>query len=255
MRLMWKKLDLKFLVWSGLAASALSLFAPSSAVAASFDCVKAKTGIERAICADADVSRQDGLLQETYQKLLKESANPDKLKTEQRDWIKERDRCGGKEPDKTICLSLAYYARRGRLETDLFLNGRGVDKSTTKDENLPDMWLMRTINSVFTYHGRIAIFFLRKDIQKQLGMEGKIDDYFYVDLLPSEGGKKSPYLHKHLLRGFFSGQSTLVLTLPHQDGAYKKDGIVLDSANALPPLPINRDIYGTTILLTDNSFL
>jgi hypothetical protein len=232
----------------GIAAFCL-FFQPASA--ASFDCAKARTAIEKQICADADVSRQDGLLQETYQKLLKESAEPEKLKAEQRAWIKERDRCAGKEPDKTICLSLAYYARRGTIETELFLKQHGADESATESARYPDMWLMRAQFPFAPNNGHIAIYKLSKGVQIQLGLRGAIDDYFYVDFLPYRKNSE------HLLRGFFTGQSISIKPTDLRERLYARNGVVLDSSRAMSPLPIDEQFEGGDfrLALPDGTFL
>ncbi len=66
----------------------------------SFDCKKAKTCIEKFICADKDLSALDKRMSETYAKLLGKLQGEDKeqVKQNQIRWIKARDeRC--EEPD------------------------------------------------------------------------------------------------------------------------------------------------------------
>jgi uncharacterized protein len=48
------------------AVLAVALFAAGHALAASFDCAKASTRVERLICADKDVSALDDRLASTY---------------------------------------------------------------------------------------------------------------------------------------------------------------------------------------------
>ena len=56
---------------AALAALLLIVLAPSLASAASFDCAKARTKVEKLICKDPQLSRQDEDLAKTYGEALK----------------------------------------------------------------------------------------------------------------------------------------------------------------------------------------
>ena len=58
---------------------------------ASFDCTKAKTNVEKMICADPELSALDEKLNQVYKEALTKSNNKNKLIQEQREWIKERN--------------------------------------------------------------------------------------------------------------------------------------------------------------------
>lgn len=83
------------------------------APAASFDCKKAATTIEHAICADAALARLDRQVAETYQVGLKNAYEPtaqETLRQSQRDWIAKRNKtCGGGEVGS--CLTKFYRDR------------------------------------------------------------------------------------------------------------------------------------------------
>lgn len=65
-----------------------------SAEAASFDCAKASTAAERAICADPMLSSLDDELGTAYRAALEETKNKDQLRRDQQTWRKQRDaRC------------------------------------------------------------------------------------------------------------------------------------------------------------------
>ena len=92
-----------------LAAALLAL--PLAARAASFDCARAGTPVERMICADPGVSAQDQRLADAYQAA---SARDPRVQASQREWLAgTRNRCG-----TTACLSQAYAARLEALKTD-----------------------------------------------------------------------------------------------------------------------------------------
>lgn len=97
---------------SGLAAA--------EPVKASFDCAKAATRIEKAICADAALAESDFLLGAQYKGML--DILPDsgkaKLRQNQRNWLKEEVQPCSQQPDSAklvYCLSRAYLMRTARL--------------------------------------------------------------------------------------------------------------------------------------------
>jgi len=78
--------------------------------AASFDCSKAGTKVEKMICADPELSKLDEDLSAAYKKALKESSDPATLKQQQRDWMKERNKCTDAQ-----CVKHAYNQRLSSL--------------------------------------------------------------------------------------------------------------------------------------------
>ncbi len=73
--------------------------------AASFDCGKAGTKVERLICADAQLSKLDDQLAAAYADALK-STDPASLKAEQKTWLKGRNTCMD-----AGCIKRAYESR------------------------------------------------------------------------------------------------------------------------------------------------
>ena len=72
--------------------SATLLF--STAQSASFDCKKASTFIEKAICSNKDASFLDEMLSESYKKALETVSKPEKLREKQMLWLKNvRNKC------------------------------------------------------------------------------------------------------------------------------------------------------------------
>lgn len=84
--------------------------------AASFDCAKAASEIEKLVCADPELAAVDKRLTEVYEKELN---RPDSVKpamaAAQRGWIKGRDDCW-KEDDKRRCALEAYWTRLAELQ-------------------------------------------------------------------------------------------------------------------------------------------
>jgi uncharacterized protein YecT (DUF1311 family) len=78
--------------------------------AASFDCAKAGTAPEKAICSDVPLARLDRALADGYAQALSwasDDAEKAKIRDAQRAWIAERNACGG----DVACLTAAYEAR------------------------------------------------------------------------------------------------------------------------------------------------
>ena len=88
------------------------LAVPMYAHAASFDCAKAGTQLEKLICSDRDLNTLDGDLGGAYKQALATAQDKTALKNEQKQWIKTgRAACG---TDKK-CLAVAYRQRIAAL--------------------------------------------------------------------------------------------------------------------------------------------
>ncbi len=82
----------------------------SAAQAVSFDCQKAKTFIEKAICQNPDLSQLDDELGSLYQLALTDNKNPTVFKKQQLGWLKQRDTCQTVE-----CVKKSYKQRIATL--------------------------------------------------------------------------------------------------------------------------------------------
>jgi uncharacterized protein len=97
---------------AGALAGALCAFVVEPARGASFDCNKAATEVEFAICGNAELSRMDSALGEIYRE---RAAQDSTIRQDQIAWIRERNRrCGG----STACLKDALEARVAQLRGD-----------------------------------------------------------------------------------------------------------------------------------------
>lgn len=102
-------------MWCGLArriavATALTAMA-HGALAASFNCAKAATVIERAICSSPELSSLDDQLSESYKAALGKAADPEQLKAAQRSWLRDvRGKC-----ETGPCLTEVYKRRVAAL--------------------------------------------------------------------------------------------------------------------------------------------
>lgn len=83
----------------------------SLANAASFDCAKGATSIEKTICSDSQLSELDSQLLQSYKKAISTSPDADGLKFEQKEWLKNiRNKC-----TDAGCMKQAYTERISTL--------------------------------------------------------------------------------------------------------------------------------------------
>jgi uncharacterized protein len=116
-----------------LALAALLFLAPV-AQAASFDCAKAATSMEKAICGSPDLSKADETLATAYATAIGglSSAAVDQVKAIQHNWLDYAARVcsddaqpisGAYTADQSQCLAGAYKDRIGSLEASRMLGG------------------------------------------------------------------------------------------------------------------------------------
>jgi len=110
-----------------ISGALLSLGTYSSANAASFDCAKASTKIEKAICGSAQVSKLDSDLDAAYKGAIKRQGQADAVKIAQRAWVKDvRNACQDES-----CLINVYKQRIGALSNAF------PQEQEEHDENIP----------------------------------------------------------------------------------------------------------------------
>lgn len=85
----------------------------SALQAASFDCSKASTNVEKLICMDAIISQQDEQLEQVYKVALGKIVDEESLRREQRTWLKrKRNAC-----KDAMCLMQVYHERIAQLNS------------------------------------------------------------------------------------------------------------------------------------------
>lgn len=115
---------------------ALLMLVPVSmpAQAASFDCAKAATSFEKAICADPAISRQDEILAQAYATALGGLSDPAaaEVKASQKSWLTYAERvcsddaepiASGYTDDQKGCLGATFGARITALEASRMQGG------------------------------------------------------------------------------------------------------------------------------------
>lgn len=83
----------------------------ATAQAASFDCGKAGTKVEKLICADAELSKLDEELNAAYKSALQNKKQADTIKQAQKQWMKERNGCSDSD-----CVKRAYETQLSSLK-------------------------------------------------------------------------------------------------------------------------------------------
>jgi len=112
---------------------ALTLLTANTACAASFDCTKASTKVEKMICANSELSILDEELNRAYFEAAQSLKNPDDLRGDQKIWLKY-DRGGCKEVN---CLLKKYNERIEYLQAVSMYDFIPSERSYPP---YPDMW-------------------------------------------------------------------------------------------------------------------
>jgi uncharacterized protein len=81
--------------------------------AASFDCAKANSKIEKLICNDNELSLLDEKLNLAYKAALQDAGKLEATKQAQKKWLQDRNRCAD-----AACIGLAYQNRISALSTN-----------------------------------------------------------------------------------------------------------------------------------------
>jgi uncharacterized protein len=105
------------------------LWTPSVLMAASFDCKRAGTQVEKIICAQADISKLDEDLSGLYKQALVVSPE---IKNEQLLWIKERNSCKSDQ-----CVRDQYTNRIGNLRALLLQSAKNENNLVATPTNPP----------------------------------------------------------------------------------------------------------------------
>lgn len=167
------------------------LIASPSLLAASFDCSKAGTTVEKMICADEQVSKLDSDLSSAYKGALEKTESKDRLKQEQLKWLKERNQCATAD-----CLVGVYKARVGILNvaSQNSANSKtNADASSDGFKGEPDM---QSVTIVAGKNNEVCRVFL--DYIKTIYRKGDC----YLRPYPKDSRWKVPELHKTDMKNY-----------------------------------------------------
>jgi uncharacterized protein len=100
--------------------------------AASFDCAKAQSKVEKLICDNQEISKLDEEIASLYSEVFKKFPDEFALKSRQREWLKARNLCGD-----APCLHRYYQGRIAELkEANVFKNEERYALLMSKDDEL-----------------------------------------------------------------------------------------------------------------------
>lgn len=170
----------------------LGLIGGLSVEAASFDCAKSTTQVEKLICEDRLLSYQDEKLNLIYRAVLKKSPQADNLRQGQRKWLGGRDLC-----QDNICLQQSYASRISELALSLDA------VRNTNDENA-------ACNTVAGYanRGELSELYVSVEkndlpaIQKHFSNLSGVTGYWYVDF--DNDGVRDPIVVKTAGTGHYA---------------------------------------------------
>jgi uncharacterized protein len=103
----------------------LFTFSGAPVVAASFDCTKATSAIDRNICDVPSLSALDDALAVAYNKARQSALDPQRLLNEQQQWLQKRNTCG----NDLGCLATSYRQRIAQLT---YAGGSNQSSSATQ---------------------------------------------------------------------------------------------------------------------------
>ena len=130
------------------------LLCASHAFGASFDCAKAASGVEKAICADQSLSSLDDQLAEQYQNTLVNLTADEAATTRkaQRSWLIERNACASQAASARDCLKQSMTHRLTTLQTLGNSGAKALDQAIAQIPSDPTdaATLLRA------YHGGLA---------------------------------------------------------------------------------------------------
>lgn len=116
--------------WTAIVGVCLMLGITSGVHAASFDCKKASTDIEHAICDDPKLNVLDEQISGHYRHLLSESAASKvaDIRAAQRTWLAGRDGCKGAAEGLKVCLQTRLAARDKELAASADAANAALDR-------------------------------------------------------------------------------------------------------------------------------
>ncbi len=104
----------------------------TTAQAASFDCAKTVTEVEKIVCADAELQKLDEELSAAYRTALQDTNQANTIRQAQKQWLRERNGCA-----EATCVKAAYQARLSALAaTHTFPQVFSIERLKAKCINL-----------------------------------------------------------------------------------------------------------------------
>ena len=149
-----------------------------SAQAASFDCDKANTNVEKIICSDPELSKLDDELSAAYKDALQDKSKAEAVRQSQKKWIKQRNKCTGVRCTKSVYESRLQEFRN--VQTDSKLEIKEASKFVAKSDDVFCAKIKRMIHKVeSTYKGPHQTFNIYEIDKLYLHGEGTSEEEFH----------------------------------------------------------------------------
>lgn len=169
-----------------------------SAHAQSFNCKRAHSTMERLVCADADLRRQDVLMARAFALALR-GPGGDRQRMAQRQWLEQARACSD-----TACLQTAYFQRFEQLLTS---DGKAAPKRVYRPQPRPGLDYRLTV--VGPARGIAEISFDGIEYGPHAEVTGDIRTGSYSGIVAATGGSFSP------------GKRCRVQAIPQGPGAWR----------------------------------
>ncbi|MHB8624486.1 MAG: lysozyme inhibitor LprI family protein [Sulfuricaulis sp.] len=137
----------------------------ATAQAASFDCEKAVSTIEKTICGDDELSKLDEKLYTAYKNALQNDKHANSIRHSEEQWIKDRNHC-----TDAACMKIAYEKRITELTS--IADSRDTDSNVHKplDCQQCGVWAISDADEVGSLHHENVGY-----------LDGPVGNYILID--------------------------------------------------------------------------
>jgi uncharacterized protein len=148
--------------------------------AATFDCDKASTFVEKVICSDTRLTNLDDQLERQYKDALAASSNNGALKAEQKAWLSSRNQC--KDSD---CIMKAY---NDRISVLIAMSAPVKSGDVTGTYKMKDRGAAGVVLIQQTANGRIKFYVNATystntgELSGEVPLNGEAANYVYKEL-------------------------------------------------------------------------
>lgn len=105
-------------IYSGWLILLVVTFTPSALHAASFDCIKASSRVDKMICANEELSSADEKLARVYRAAYRKAPDRKALNAAQRSWVRKRNSAAGPDELKDLYKSRIDELKKGAADSN-----------------------------------------------------------------------------------------------------------------------------------------
>jgi uncharacterized protein len=161
-----------------------------TAKAASFDCDKAATTVEKLICSDSSLSKFDDGLSTLYKYVLLDKSQSRTIKQDEKQWVKERNAC-----TDVSCIRGKYLTRL--MQLNLVAKGMKAETARTPLKTASDIEACKTVADYANRNELQKLYVSASNeseskIESQFGRQYGDTSYWLVDL--NDDGVPVPFI-------------------------------------------------------------